>query len=73
MHELPKEKIPSRIRVFYQQEKIEDKSDNEYDGVYATHFPGKILYYNSTNSKKIKKVNNKRIEINPQSIVSVNL
>ncbi len=71
--ELPKEKIPAQVKVFYDPEKIEDKIDDEYDGVYVTRFPGKMLYYNSTNSKKIKKVNNKMIEIDPQSIISINL
>lgn len=49
--------------------------DADYDGVYATRFADKILYYNSTNSKVIKKINflNKTIEIEPQSILSINI
>jgi hypothetical protein len=49
--------------------------DNEYDGVYATRFPDKIMYYNSTN-KKIKKrvpLLGRSIEIEPNSILSINL
>lgn len=55
--------------------------DGAWDRVYATRFTKKILYYNSTNatvkkwieidglSEKIKK----RIEINPQSIFSIDV
>lgn len=71
--ELPKGGIPSSIKVFYDPEEIKDEIDGEYDGVYATRFPDKILYYNSTASKKIKKVNNKMIEVNPHSIISINI
>jgi hypothetical protein len=49
--------------------------DNEYDGVYATRFSDKIIYYNSTN-KKIKKrvlILKKMIEVESHSIVSINL
>lgn len=49
--------------------------DGEEDGVYATRFQDKILYYNSTNSKIIKKAGflNKTVEIEPNSIQSINI
>ena len=52
-----------------------DNIDNEDDGVYATRFEDKIIYYNSNNKKIQKKVNflNKTIEIEKNSIVSINL
>ena len=49
------------------------KIDDEADGVYATKFADKVLYYNS-NNKTIKKhipFLQKSIEIGPNSIISV--
>lgn len=46
--------------------------DNEADGVYATKFANKVIYYNSTN-KKIKKnipFLQKSVELDPNSIIS---
>jgi hypothetical protein len=67
--QLPKKNIPSRIKVFYNPEDIKGEFNDEYDGVYATRFPGKIIYYNS-NNHKVKKG---QIEIKPKSIVSIKL
>lgn len=55
--------------------------DDEWDGVYATRFSSKILYYNSTNTTKMKRVtiNNfpKKLKfglkLEPHSIIAVNL
>jgi len=54
---------------------IPNEIDNEADGVYATKFADRVLYYNS-NNKKIKKnipFLQKSIEMEPNSIVSLPL
>lgn len=73
--ELPKENIPSNIKIVYDSKEIPNKIDNEHDGVYATRFEDKIMYYNSNNKKVIKKVKllDKTIEIEPNSISTVNI
>ncbi|MDO8601458.1 MAG: beta-galactosidase [bacterium] len=49
--------------------------DGKKDGVYATLFPGKVVYYNSNNTKVKKEVEllNKTIEIGPNSILIFNI
>jgi len=49
------------------------KIDGEWDGVYATQFRNKIMYYNSNNSKIRKKVDflQKTIEIEGNSILVI--
>ena len=76
--EAPKENIPSHIKIFYNMKDIKDKIDEEYDGVYATLFSDKILYYNSTKSKKRKKVvlkgsMPKFFEIEADSLTSIDI
>ncbi|MFH1462580.1 MAG: family 14 glycosylhydrolase [bacterium] len=73
--ELPKEKIPSHVKIFYDPAEIKNEIDAEYDGVYATRFPDKILYYNS-NNKKIKKnapFLQRSFEMEPNSVISIKL
>lgn len=71
--ELPKNNIPSSINIIYDPKEIKNEIDGKVDGVYATKFADKVLYYNS-NNKKIKKnipFLQRSIEMEPNSIISL--
>lgn len=68
--ELPKVDLPKDLKIVFDPKEVVSDIDNEYDGVYATKFADKVLYYNS-NNKKIKKnipFLNKTIELNANTI-----